>query len=191
MAPHGDAIASPYNRSNNSSKPPRLSSASLQRTVSDISFKLSKEVIDLEAVLPPISEIEDARCECCGMCEECTQEYIGKVRNKFFGKWICGLCAEAVKEEVEKNGGKIKEALGSHMSACVRFNKFGRAYPVLFQAEAMREMLKKNKLEGRGVRAKSISPRDKGAGQKKGGIARSSSCISAITREMNDLTMAN
>uniref|UniRef100_A0A2N9FPX9 DUF1677 domain-containing protein n=1 Tax=Fagus sylvatica TaxID=28930 RepID=A0A2N9FPX9_FAGSY len=191
MAPHGEAIASSnYTRSSNFSKPPRISSEGLQRSVSDISFELSKEgMLDL-TTLPPVSEVEDARCECCGMSEECTPEYIAKVRNKFFGKWICGLCTEAVKEEVEKNGGKREEALSTHMSACVRFNKFGRAYPVLFQAEAMREMLKKSKLEGRGVRAKSISPRDKG-GQKKGGIARSSSCISAITREMNDITMAN
>ncbi|KAM3699717.1 hypothetical protein ACB098_05G045600 [Castanea mollissima] len=189
MAPHGETIASTYTISNSISKPTRLSSDSLQRTVSDMSFELSKEVID-ELTLPPISEVEDARCECCGMCEECTPEYIEKVRGKFSGKWICGLCAEAVKEEVEKNGGKGEEALSAHMSACARFNNFGRAYPILFQAEAMREMLKKSRLEGRGVRAKSTSPRDKG-GLKKGGIARSSSCISAITREMNDLSIAN
>ena len=189
MAPHGEAIASSYSRSNNFSKPPRLSSDGLKRTVSDISFELSKEGIDLTA-LPPISEVENARCECCGMCEECTPEYIEKVRSKFSGKWICGLCTEAVKEEVEKNGGKGEEALSAHTSACARFNNGGRAYPVLFQAEAMRELLKKSKLEGRGVRAKSISPRDKG-GLKKGRIARSSSCMSAITREMNDLHIAN
>lgn len=190
MAPHGEAInASSYTRTNNNfSKPPRLSTSdSLKRTVSDISYELSQEGIDLN--LPPISEVENARCECCGMCEECTPEYIEKVRAKFFGKWICGLCTEAVKEEVEKNGGKREEALSSHMSACVRFNKFGRAYPVLYQAEAMREMLKKSRSEGR-VRATSISPRDKGA-QKKGGIARSSSCIPAITREINDLAIGN
>ncbi|PQQ20673.1 uncharacterized protein Pyn_04185 [Prunus yedoensis var. nudiflora] len=54
----------------------------------------------------------------------------------------------------------------------------------------MREMLKKSKMEGRGMRAKSISPRDKGVAKGKGGIARSSSCIPAITREMDDLSMA-
>nr|XP_023903910.1 uncharacterized protein LOC112015712 [Quercus suber]XP_023920929.1 uncharacterized protein LOC112032398 [Quercus suber]POE45851.1 hypothetical protein CFP56_40891 [Quercus suber]POE99756.1 hypothetical protein CFP56_48653 [Quercus suber] len=189
MAPHGETIAGSYTRSNSISKPTRVSSDNLQRTVSDISFELSKEVID-ELTLPPISEVEEARCECCGMCEECTPEYIEKVRSKFSGKWICGLCTEAVKEEVEKNGGKREEALSAHMSACARFNKCGRAYPILFQAEAMREMLKKSRLEGRVVRAKSISPRDKG-GLKKGGIARSSSCISAITREMNNLHIAN
>ena len=199
MAPHGESIPSPTTYSSrttaNFSKPPRLSADSLHRTLSDISFELSKEDIDFDH-LPPISEVEDAKCECCGMVEECTPEYIDKIRDKFLGKWVCGLCSEAVKEELQKrkndgNGGggeNIEEALAAHMSACVRFNKFGRAYPVLFQAEAMREMLKKSKLDGR--RAKSISPRDhKGGAPKKGGIARSSSCIPAITREMNDLTM--
>ncbi|KDP40872.1 hypothetical protein JCGZ_24871 [Jatropha curcas] len=180
--PHGEALTSTYNKTKNFSKPPRLSSNdNLQRTISDISIELSKEAIDIK--LPPISEVEDAKCECCGMSEECTPEYIDRVRGKFLGKWICGLCAEAVKEEKEKDGGKnIEEALNAHMSACARFNKFGRAYPVLFQAEAMREMLKKSTR-----RAQSISP--KGA-PKNGGIARSSSCMAAITRDMNNLPMA-
>lgn len=78
-----------------------------------------------------------------------------------------------------KNGGNSDEALSTHMSACVRFIKLGRAYPVLCQAEAMREILKKTKFRG-----KSLSPREKGL-PKKGGITRSSSCMSAITREMN------
>ncbi|XP_022777192.1 uncharacterized protein LOC111318589 [Durio zibethinus] len=203
MAPHGEAITSTYTRSNNFPKPPRLSNDSLHRTISDITFQLvSKEVLDNykesaavvvdEKQLPAISEVEDAKCECCGMSEECTPEYIERVRNKFLGKWICGLCAEAVKEEMEKNGGKIEEALSAHMNTCARFNKFGRAYPALLTAEAMREILRKSsRLEGKSLRAKSFGPRDKSGAQKKGGIARSSSCIPAITREMNDLTVAN
>ncbi|WRX26777.1 Protein of unknown function DUF1677 [Theobroma cacao] len=201
MAPHGEAITSTYTRSKNFPKPPRLSNDNLHRTISDISFQLiSKEVLDYqeaavadEKQLPPISEVEDAKCECCGMSEECTPEYIERVRNKFLGKWICGLCAEAVKEEMEKNGGKIDEALSAHMNTCARFNKFGRAYPALLTAEAMREILRKgSRLEGKGtLRSKSISPRDIRGAQKKGGIARSSSCIPAITREMNNLTVAN
>jgi len=169
------------------SKPPKLASENLQRTVSDISFELTKEEID-GLKLTPISEVENAKCECCGMSEECTPEYIDRVREKFNGKWVCGLCGEAVKEELEKNGGEKEEALSAHMSACVRFNKYGRAFPVLFQAQAMKEMLKKSTLDGR--RAKSISPREKG-GPKKGGIARSSSCIPALTREINDIKIAN
>ncbi|MCD7448179.1 hypothetical protein HAX54_039135 [Datura stramonium] len=169
-------------------KPQKLSMDGLQRTISDISFELSKEevvVSDIdhsEKKLPPISEVEDAKCECCGMSEECTPEYVKRVRERYSGKLICGLCSEAVKEEMEKNGGKKQEeALNEHMNACSKFNRLGRAYPVLFQAEAMREILKKN-------RAKSLSPRDT---HKKGGIARSSSCIPAITKDINTLKISN
>ncbi|KAL6996434.1 hypothetical protein U1Q18_006564 [Sarracenia purpurea var. burkii] len=194
MAPHGEAITGSFSRSTGALKKlPRLSTDGLHRTVSDISFQLGKEAM-ADVQLPPISEVEEAKCECCGMAEECTPEYIERVRNKFFGKWVCGLCAEAVNEEVEKNGGKREEALSAHMSACVRFNKLGRAYPVLCQAAAMREILKKSaRMGGRTARAKSISPREQGggAGAKTSGISRSSSCIPAITREMTDLTKDN
>ncbi|KAB2024735.1 hypothetical protein ERO13_D06G091800v2 [Gossypium hirsutum] len=166
-------------------KPRRLSMESLQRTISDISFELTKEAIDATQ-LPSISEVEEASCECCGMSEECTPEYINQVRDKFSGKLVCGLCAEAINEEVVKNGGKREEALNEHMSACVRFNRFGRTHPVLYQAEAMREILKKSS----GVRAKSMSPRDK-SGPKKGGIARSSSCLPAFAKEIRDRAMVN
>ncbi|KAA8525246.1 hypothetical protein F0562_007101 [Nyssa sinensis] len=159
---------------------PRIAYPSSNLSSRDISLELRKEATDRDIKLPPISEVEDAKCECCGMCEECTPEYIKRVRDKFSGKLICGLCAEAVNEEMEKNGGKREEGLNEHMSACVRFNRFGRAYPVLYQAEAMRELLKKS---SRLERAKSVSPRDKGRQTKGGGIARSSSCIPAITRE--------
>ncbi|KAL8122940.1 uncharacterized protein LOC141718209 [Apium graveolens] len=195
MAPHGESLVSSYSRSSNALNPPRVLSSSsettgLKRSVSDASFELSRADMNANTnALPPLSEVEDARCECCDMIEECTLEYIEKIREKFMGKWICGLCAEAVKEEMDKNGGKREEALSSHMSACVRFNKFGRAYPVLYQAEAMREILKKARAEGRGVRAKSMNYR-KNEAVKKGGIARSSSCIPAITREMNSLNVA-
>ncbi|XP_004510298.1 uncharacterized protein [Cicer arietinum] len=192
MAPHGESLlpSSIITRNKNTSNKPTnvsISDHHLQRTVSDISFELTKETID-NLKLPSISEVEDAKCECCGMSEECTPEYIERVRSKFEGKWVCGLCAEAVKEECEKNGGKkLGEALSSHMSACVRFNKYGRAFPVLYQAQAMKEMLKKSNLDGR-IRAKSISPRDKKGG---GGLARSSSCIPALTREINNIKIAN
>ncbi|KAF5793287.1 hypothetical protein HanXRQr2_Chr09g0415761 [Helianthus annuus] len=176
MAPHGDAIVSSYTFS----RPPRLSSDGLKRTVSEMPFEFTKDKIDINS-LTTIAEVVDAKCECCGMVEECTPEYMEKVHNRFLGKWICGLCSEAVNEEMEKNGGNKEEAVSSHMNTCVRFNKRDRAFPVLCQAEAMRNMLKKTRL-----RATSLSPRDHGLA-KKGGIARSSSCIPAITKEVNDV----
>ncbi|GAV89689.1 DUF1677 domain-containing protein [Cephalotus follicularis] len=186
MTPHGEAIINggTHTRTETLSRPPRLSNDTIHRTISDNPFELNKQEIQDLKLLPPISEVEDAKCECCDMHEECTPESIDRVRSKFSGKWICGLCAEAVKDEIEKNGGKKDEALSSHMSACSRFNKFNRAYPVLFQAEAMRELLRRS--SKRCIRTKSLSPRDK-PGQKKAVIARSSSCIPAITKEINDI----
>ncbi|XP_019184903.1 PREDICTED: uncharacterized protein LOC109179881 [Ipomoea nil] len=156
-----------------SKKPPRLSMETLRRTISDMSFELtSPEPPAAAGTLPPIPEVaEEAKCECCGMSEECTAEYVRRVRERFAGKMVCGLCSEAVKEEMEKNGGKREEAVQEHMNACVRFNRVGRAFPVLCQAKAMRELLKNS-------RGKSLSPRDPKS--HKGGIARSSSCIPAI-----------
>ncbi|EEF45859.1 uncharacterized protein LOC8275671 [Ricinus communis] len=189
MAPNGETLVGSYsNRDNIVQKPSRLSMEGLQRTISDISFELSKETAatDSSSILPPITEVEDGKCECCGMSEECTSEYIKRVRDKFLGKFVCGLCAEAVQQEMAKNGGKKEDALNEHVSACVQFNKVCRVNPVLYQAEAMREILKKSASINR---AKSISPRDRGSAsstQRKGGIARSSSCIPALTREIND-----
>ncbi|KAG5045097.1 hypothetical protein JHK82_014475 [Glycine max] len=45
------------------------------------------------------------KCYCCGLTEECTPRYIDGVRERYQGRWICGLCAEAVKEE----GLKLKD----------------------------------------------------------------------------------
>lgn len=195
MAPHGEALVSSYSNPASKamgafSKPPRLSTDNLHRTKSDITFELIKEAAADQlntsaAALPPISEVEDAKCECCGMSEECTLEYIERVRKRFSGRWICGLCAEAVKEEAEKNGGRRDEALTAHMSACAKFKKI-RAYPALFQANAMREILKKST-----VRAKSLGPRDPEGQKRVSMITRSSSCIPAITKDLNDLNLAN
>ncbi|KAI5005275.1 hypothetical protein ZWY2020_032518 [Hordeum vulgare] len=49
-------------------------------------------------------EVEAARCECCGFTEECTPEYITAVRAEYLGRWVCGLCAAAVGDEVRRAG---------------------------------------------------------------------------------------
>ncbi|KAL8139459.1 hypothetical protein V2J09_005480 [Rumex salicifolius] len=196
MAPHGEAIFSGTYSTKISSKsftkPPKLSPENLYRTISDISFELSnieEEKLKSAKALPPISEVEDVECECCGMNEECTPEYIRKIKEMYLGKWICGLCSEAVKEEMENRGGRsVEEALGTHMGHCMRFNKLGRAYPVLCQAQAMREMLKKS---GSRARAQSMSPKDHKKGPRPGAIPRSSSCMPALAREMNGFGFPN
>jgi hypothetical protein len=84
--------------------------------------------------------VEDAQCECCGMSEECTPAYIAAVRRRFSGRWVCGLCAEAVAEEAAKNGGDREAA---NVAVCRRFNGFGRTHPALFQADAVIGNIKK------------------------------------------------
>ncbi|XP_021729219.1 uncharacterized protein LOC110696247 [Chenopodium quinoa] len=167
--------------------PSKLATSSmdnLQRTKSDISSVL-QHIMDqgndddpASTGLPTLSEVELAKCECCGMSEECSGEYIEEMRKKYSGKLICGLCAEAVKEEMEKNGGKTREkALEVHMNACVRFNRLGRAYPALYQADDVKKLLKKSN---------SDKAAKGGVPPRKGGLARSSSCIPAITKDMQD-----
>lgn len=157
---------------------------SVERTFSEMSLGLSKEesaaAAAVDTKLPATSEVEDAKCECCGMGEECTPGYIKRVKERFSGKLICGLCAEAVKEETEKNGGKREEALSDHMNACSKFNSFGRAYPVLLQAEAMREMFKKNKGKSNSLK------KDKTSQKAAASMGRSASCIPAIAKEIKN-----
>ncbi|XP_068635981.1 uncharacterized protein [Aristolochia californica] len=87
-------------------------------------------------------EIESAKCECCGLREDCTQDYISDVKAKFEGKWLCGLCAEAVRDEVSRGGRRVygmEEAVKAHMSFCRKF----KSNPAVRVADGMRQMLRR------------------------------------------------
>ncbi|KAI3701785.1 hypothetical protein L6452_27127 [Arctium lappa] len=67
-------------------------------------------------------DVESVKCECCRLTEECTQTYIATVRESNHGRWICGLCTEAVKEEMERSCSESEEeALDRHMRFCKNF----------------------------------------------------------------------
>ncbi|GFQ08550.1 hypothetical protein PHJA_002999000 [Phtheirospermum japonicum] len=88
-------------------------------------------------------EVELVKCECCGLKEDCTQEYINEVKSKFEGKWLCGLCSEAVRDEV--NRGKLRqfgvdEAVKAHMSFC---RKHKSNNPAIRVADGMMQMLRR------------------------------------------------
>ncbi|KAG8052878.1 hypothetical protein GUJ93_ZPchr0001g30375 [Zizania palustris] len=183
MAPNGEgaaaaAAAAEKEARGRQQKPRRISMEGLQRAMSDLALELKKA--DSKKQLPAITEkVEEARCECCGMLEECTPEYVRSVRERYCGRWVCGLCAAAVSGEADRrhsgSGGQTtEEALAVHMAMCGRFNRVGRANPVLMQTEAMREILRK--------RSRSNSPRDHAHG---GSLTRSSSCIPAISKDIN------
>jgi len=63
-------------------------------------------------------EVEKAKCECCGFTEECTPAYIAAVRAEHLGRWVCGLCAEAVGDEIRREDGALTtaEALDRHVA---------------------------------------------------------------------------
>lgn len=83
-----------------------------------------------------VMEIESAKCECCGLKEDCTPDYISEVKAKFDGKWLCGLCAEAVRDEVSRGE---QEAVMAHMSFCRKF----KSNPAVRVADGMRQMLRR------------------------------------------------
>ncbi|KAJ4822243.1 hypothetical protein Tsubulata_035665 [Turnera subulata] len=86
-------------------------------------------------------EVESVKCDCCGLKEDCTQYYISEVKAKFDGKWLCGLCSEAVREEVSrgKKSCGVEEAVRAHMSFCGKFN----SNPAVRVADGMRQMLRR------------------------------------------------
>ncbi|KAL5228169.1 hypothetical protein ABZP36_016434 [Zizania latifolia] len=194
MAPNGEgaAAAAAAEARGRRQKPRRISMEGLQRAMSDLVLELnkadSKKQLPQQAdavaggggkLLAITEKVEEARCECCGMLEECTPEYVRRVRERYCGRWVCGLCAAAVSGEEDRRGGggggqTTEEALATHMAMCGRFNRVGRANPVLMQTEAMREILRK--------RSRSNSPRDHAHG---GSLTRSSSCIPAIAKDIN------
>ncbi|VVB01122.1 unnamed protein product [Arabis nemorensis] len=86
-------------------------------------------------------EIESVTCECCGLTEDCTQYYISKVKANFAGKWLCGLCSEAVSDEASRSRKTttVEEALNAHVSFCGKF----KTNPAELVADGMRQMLRR------------------------------------------------
>lgn len=87
-------------------------------------------------------DIELAKCECCGLKEDCTLDYISQVKENFNGKWLCGLCSEAVRDEV-KRGKKqflcMEDAVKAHMTFCRKY----KSNPAIEVADGMRQMLRR------------------------------------------------
>ncbi|KAH6779304.1 hypothetical protein C2S52_010541 [Perilla frutescens var. hirtella] len=88
------------------------------------------------------NDVNTVECECCGLSEDCTAAYIRLTRARFYGKWVCGLCSEAVNEEAKKLGCVRKEALHAHMKVCRAFNTTIRVNPAMSLAYAMTKILR-------------------------------------------------
>lgn len=92
-------------------------------------------------------EVNQVKCDCCGIEEECTMQYIAKVRNLYSGNWVCGLCGEVVTERLRKDppiAAGIQEAFDWHKGICDAFNSTTRVNPKLDFTRSMREIAKRS-----------------------------------------------
>ncbi|WZZ60913.1 hypothetical protein YC2023_061020 [Brassica napus] len=72
--------------------------------------------------------------------EECTRDYISEVKSNFHNKWLCGLCSEAVRDEVSRRKmTTVDEAVRAHVSFCGKF----KDNPAVLVADGMRQMLRR------------------------------------------------
>lgn len=84
-------------------------------------------------------------CECCGLKEDCTQQYIEKVKSSYSGNWVCGLCCEAVREKLVRAPEiAMQEAVSYHREFCHDFNSTTRLNPKLSLTWAMRDIAKRS-----------------------------------------------
>ncbi|KAL2548560.1 uncharacterized protein Fot_10090 [Forsythia ovata] len=129
------------------------------------------EIAQKSATIMKRSDLEFAICECCGLSEECTEAYVARVRERYQGWWICGLCAEAVKDEIARSEKRIgnEEALNQHMSFC---KKFRTLRPPKNPTEELISAVKQLLL--RSLDSPRSSP------VRKAGLVRSESCCSAM-----------
>lgn len=117
----------------------------LRKTVSDVTSEKSKLGKELETIVKLDDELLQAvECECCGLKEDCTKEYITNIRNSR-SEWVCGLCSEAVKERLKHEPIiTIEEALSTHTIFCQEFNSTTRLNPKLSLTCAMKDIAKKS-----------------------------------------------
>ncbi|KAE8735237.1 hypothetical protein F3Y22_tig00000340pilonHSYRG00090 [Hibiscus syriacus] len=114
-------------------------------------------------------EVKQAECECCGFKEDCTADYITRVKVVHGGKWVCGLCSEDVKERLN-GAAPMEDAVSSHREFCQNFNTTTRLNPKLSLTCAMR-----------GIAKRSHDSRRGGSGNSKASnFGRTTSCIPKI-----------
>lgn len=130
-------------------------------------------------------EIQFAECECCGLTEECTPAYIERVRERYMDHWICGLCAEAIKDEIIRSERLIstEEAMAKHMNFCKKFKTSGPPpNPTVHLISAMRQILRRSLDSPRALRSTPSSPTKTDREiRRPGGLTRSESCFPTLT----------
>ncbi|KAL2346956.1 hypothetical protein Fmac_000956 [Flemingia macrophylla] len=132
----------------------------LRKGVSDVSQEIGKYYYNYELELverDAIEEVEQAECQCCGLKEDCTKVYITDVQECYCGKWVCGLCSEAVKERVGRSPKvAMQDALNSHRDFCQEYNATTRLNPQLSLTQSLRRIAKRSS-ENRNSKGLSIT----------------------------------
>uniref|UniRef100_A0A5B7BWW7 DUF1677 family protein n=1 Tax=Davidia involucrata TaxID=16924 RepID=A0A5B7BWW7_DAVIN len=127
-------------------------------------------------------EVEFVKCDSCGFTEECTLAYISRIRERYNGRWICGLCIEAVKDEALRSERLIstEEALNRHINFC---RKFQSSSPPSSATEhpifAIGRLLRRSLDSPRALRSTPTSPLRQVRGPS---LLRSESCFSSLSR---------
>uniref|UniRef100_A0A0A9CML5 DUF1677 family protein n=1 Tax=Arundo donax TaxID=35708 RepID=A0A0A9CML5_ARUDO len=99
------------------------------------------------AIAAPAEVEEWEVCACCGLREECTPTYAAGVRARYGGRWLCGLCGDAVGEEAASGGEtklEVEAAIARHAAFCRALG--GRRTPAAAERliAAVRRLLLRN-----------------------------------------------
>ncbi|KAK2976627.1 hypothetical protein RJ640_024161 [Escallonia rubra] len=89
----------------------------------------------------PNGDVEFVKCDL--PAQECTAAYIDNIGERFNWRWICGLCDEAVKDEIVQFERPVntEEVVNRHMSFCRKFNSAGSPpNPAVHLISAMRQI---------------------------------------------------
>ncbi|XP_004959434.1 uncharacterized protein LOC101754676 [Setaria italica] len=84
-----------------------------------------------------------ATCACCGIGEECTARYVARVAAQFSGAWVCGLCAEAIKDEAARRGVGLEAAARAQAEFVLSAAAAARSGPAVQVSQALLQLLKK------------------------------------------------
>jgi hypothetical protein len=134
-----------------------------------------------------VVEVEIVKCDSCGFTEECTPAYISKVRQRYQGRWLCGLCVEAVKDELVRSERiiTIEEALNRHISFCKDFKSSSSStalnkteHPIIAMTRILRRSLDSPRPP---PRSNSTGVLPKVDAVRSSPLVRSESCFSSIS----------
>nr|GME15768.1 30S ribosomal protein [Ipomoea batatas]GME17081.1 30S ribosomal protein [Ipomoea batatas] len=111
------------------------------------------------------------------------EAYIETIRERYQGKWICGLCAEAVKDEIVRSESErlisAEEALARHLNFCKKFRSTTPPpNPAVHLIAAMKQILRRSS-ESLKVRSLPSSPtKNNGVNiNRRSVLSRTESCI--------------